>query len=348
MKTEVNLPNNVLDWVEYWASQYKEKWLKQNDDEAVLFYEQGMLFCEQEKSNLYNPNKAAKFFLMASNIGYIPAMYELSILVLYGIIEKEQLEAYEYTLKAIEVNYPPACYVLGKFYEQGIVVESNIEKACECYLASAELGYSISQYALGRIYDQIFKQSKTAEYWYLKSIVNGYFHACYDLGYMYWEGRGKGVPYFEEYETINRNYYTAAQLFRRGVSENISSCYYPLGLCYQYGHGVEEDIETAIMLYQKGVEENDMEACCHLAELYADGIKGLLDPNIYEAIHLFEKGAELGDESCMTNLGYLYLEGSVYLTETTDIIDKEKAIYWFKKAAELGDETAEAKLEELC
>ena len=102
------------------------------------------------------------------------------------------------------------------------------------------------------------------------------------------------------------------------------------------------------MLYQKGVEENDMEACCHLAELYADGIKGLLDPNIYEAIHLFEKGAELGDESCMTNLGYLYLEGSVYLTETTDIIDKEKAIYWFKKAAELGDETAEAKLEELC
>jgi TPR repeat protein len=87
-------------------------------------------------------------------------MYELSILVLYGIIEKEQLEAYEYTLKAIEVNYPPACYVLGKFYEQGIVVESNIEKACECYLASAELGYSISQYALGRIYDQIFKQSK--------------------------------------------------------------------------------------------------------------------------------------------------------------------------------------------
>ena len=294
------------------------------------------------------PNKAAKFFLMASNIGYIPAMYELSILMLYGIIEKEQLEAYEYTLKAIEVNYPPACYVLGKFYEQGIVVESNIEKACECYLASAELGDSRSQYALGRIYDNIFKQSKTAEYWYLKSIVNGYFHACYDLGYMYWEGRGKGIPYFEEYETINRNYYTAAQLFRRGVSENISSCYYPLGLCYQYGHGVEEDIETAIMLYQKGVEENDMEACCHLAELYADGIKGLLDPNIYEAIHLFEKGAELGDESCMTNLGYLYLEGSVYLTETTDIIDKEKAIYWFKKAAELGDETAEAKLEELC
>ena len=50
----------------------------------------------------------------------------------------------------------------------------------------------------------------------------------------------------------------------------------------------------------------------------------------------------------MTNLGYLYLEGSVYLTETTDIIDQEKAIYWFKKAAELGDETAEAKLEELC
>ena len=94
-------------------------------------------------------------------------MYELSILVLYGIIEKEQLEAYEYTLKAIEANYPPACYVLGKFYEQGIVVESNIEKACECYLASAELGDSRSQYALGRIYDNISKQSKTAEYWYL-------------------------------------------------------------------------------------------------------------------------------------------------------------------------------------
>lgn len=351
MNTEINLSNDFLNWDEYWASQYKEKWLKNNDDEAVLLFEQGMLYSKEEDSSLYNPNKAAKFLKMASNIGYVPAMYELSFILFYETDNKEnnQIEAYEYTLKAVEANYPPAYYMLGKFYENGIVIEFDIEKACECYLISAELGDNVSQYALGRIYDQIFKQSKKAEYWYQRSIINGFYHAYFALGDMYYIGRGENVPYFEEYETINRNYYTAAQLFRKGVSENISSCYCPLGRCYEYGHGVEEDITMAIMLYRKGVDANDSDACERLGEHYADGIEGILEPNVNEAIHLFEKGAELGNERCMTSLGYLYLEGEGgFVSKYPEIIDKQKGIYWLKKAAELGDETALTKLEELC
>ena len=340
------------NWDTYYASLYKKEWLESYDDEAVLLYEQACLYNDKyDNPEQYNPEKAIKYFKMSAAMGYAPAMYEAGDLLLnaaedLGVNYDE--DAYKYTLKAIEVNYIPAYQTLAHFYENGIVVDMNLEKACEYYTICAERGESYSQFFLGIIYDEKLKQSKAAEYWYTKAIIHGNYLACLTLGQMYELGRGKGTIMYKDYETIEKNEYTAAQLYKKAVQEGIKGSYYRLASCYENGIGVEVNIGIAIQLYKKGIEEKDSWACLDLALLYGEGKEGVVKPNIQEAIRLFELGAEFGNDDCMYELGCLYLYGELDPDhEYPNLIDREKGVYWMQKAAELGNEEAAYGIENL-
>jgi len=47
--------------------------------------------------------------------------------------------------------------------------------------------------------------------------------------------------------------------------------YYRLGLCYQYGTGVDRDLKMAIDLYQKGVAQGSDSAMVALAKILESG-----------------------------------------------------------------------------
>ena len=342
----------VNQWDTYYANSYKKEWLETYDDEAVLLYEQACLYNDKyDNPEQYNIEKSIKYFKMSAAMGYAPAMYEVGNLLLnaaedLGVNYDE--DAYKYTLKAIEVNYIPAYYTLAKFYENGIVVEMDLEKACEYYTICAERGDGVSQFILGRIYDERLKKSKVAEYWYSKSIISGMYVACFLLGNIYRDGRGKGSIMYKDYETVEKNEYTAAQLYKKAVQEGIKDSYQSLAHCYENGIGVEVNIGIAIQLYKKAIDKKDSWACHELAFLYGKGKEGIVEANIKEAIRLFELGAELGCDDCMYELGCLYLYGELDLDhEYPNLIDREKGLYWLNKAAELGNEDAAYSIENL-
>lgn len=339
-------------WDTYYANSYKKEWLESYDDEAILLYEQAYSYNDKyDNPEQYNIEKAIKYFKMSAAMGYAPAMYELANLLLHaaedlGVNYDE--DAYKYTVKAIEVNYIPAYVILAEFYENGILVDMDLEKACEYYTICAEEGDGYSQFSLGRIYDEKLKKSKAAEYWYSKSIISGFYYACFQLGMIYQYGRGKGTIMYKDHETVEKNEYTAAQLYKRAVQEGIKDSYNQLAQCYENGIGVEVNIPIAIQLYKKGIDEKDSCACHNLAQLYGTGKDGLIERNIHEAISCYELGAELGDDECMYELGWLYFDGTFDLDNVyPDIIDRQKGLYWFYKAAELGNEEAISTLEDL-
>lgn len=287
----------VNKWDTYYANSYKKEWLETYDDEAVLLYEQACLYNDKyDNPEQYNPEKAIKYFKMSAAMGYAPAMYEAGYLLLNAVEDlgvNYDEDAYKYTLKAIEVNYIPAYYTLAKFYENGIAVKMDLEKACEFYTICAERGDSVSQFYLGQLYDIRLKKSKLAEYWYSKSIISGEYDACILLGNIYRDGRGKGTIMNKDYETVEKNEYIAAQLYKKAVQEGIKGSYQSLAHCYENGIGVEVNIAIAIQLYKKGIDEKDSWACHELALLYGKGKEGIVEPNIQEAIRLFELGLNL-------------------------------------------------------
>ena len=69
---------------------------------------------------------------------------------------------------------------------------------------------------------------------------------------------------------------------------------YSLGLCYEFGDGIEKDMEDAAKWYRKSAEEECESAMYRLGLCYGKGEGVEKSPT--EAVKWFKKAAELGDE----------------------------------------------------
>lgn len=140
------------------------------------------------------------------------------------------LKSYEAdTLKEADFKgprYAGDLYDVGYTHDDGSIAAPDYVKAEQCYLRASE--------GNGRTFDGT---------------------SCYKLGTYYEEGR----------EDIEQDYAKAAQYYEKAVSDKnvhatmlgIPQTYLSLGRFYEYGQGVEKNVEKAISYYHKALEAAD-------------------------------------------------------------------------------------------
>src|SRR6185312_570848 len=101
-----------------------------------------------------------------------------------------------------------------------------------------------------------------------------------------------------------------------------------LGVCYENGIGVEQNIQKAVKLYQKAAEQGDARALNILGFCYENGTG--VEKYIQKAVELYQKAAEQGDADAQFSLGVCYENG----TGVEQNI--QKAVELYQKAAKQG------------
>lgn len=138
-----------------------------------------------------------------------------------------------------------------------------------------------------------------------------------------------------------------------------------LGICYEYGRGVEENINAAVLWYKKSAEQGCAAGQTDLAMCYLDGKGVPQDEDL--AIKWLEKAAEQGywiaQQTLITVSRYSgttdlqkaaktgdpkaqYELGKYYMTFMA-VPYYEEAVEWFTKAAKQGHEQAQMELAQI-
>ena len=81
-----------------------------------------------------------------------------------------------------------------------------------------------------------------------------------------------------------------------------------LGVCYEYGKGVEKNFVEAVKWYRKAAEQGEDDAQVALGKFYATG-KGV-EKDFVEGVKWFRKAAEQGDAGGQHMLGVCYANGT--------------------------------------
>lgn len=109
-----------------------------------------------------------------------------------------------------------------------------------------------------------------------------------------------------------------------------------LGLCYEKGLGVEENVERAVEYYKKSVEQEDGNGLYNLADCYMSGYGVPQDDK--KVVELIEKAVKVGNEDAMIALANFYKNGELLQK------DEKKAFALFEKAARKGVATGQLEL----
>ena len=107
---------------------------------------------------------------------------------------------------------------------------------------------------------------------------------------------------------------------------------YDLGVRYQRGDGVKQDIKRAVKWWEKSAERDYAPALYNLGVAYAQGIGAR--KNASKAIAYYEKAAEGRFAPAEYNLGVIYLNGELVQK------DLKRALFWYNAAASHGHKEA--------
>lgn len=279
--------------------------------------------------------------------------YALGMLYYTGTgVEKDEDLANDYfkqnyrvLLMEAESKDPVSIHILGTYYYYGFSVQRYIFKAIEWFLKASELGYSDSQYMLGMIYETIGEdenQIETAIKYYKLAAAQDHPYAQYALGIIALEKEDyhKAEQYLEAaaYQHYGLAAYTLAKIYHEkypkqplkafdwfmiaAKQDHSEACYY-VGLYYQNGKGVKQDIKQAVYWYEKAAIKKDKDALYHLAMIL------IRQPEKdFELIaKLLEQAAVLEHPNAQYNLAVMYQKGDG--VKQSD----QKALYWYEKAA---------------
>ncbi|MEC4112771.1 tetratricopeptide repeat protein [Myroides pelagicus] len=310
-----------------------------------------------------DPVKAREYFEKGA-LGEQPlaeSVYHLGRCYRYGIGgEEDHVKAMELFEQALELGFVDANVDIALAYEEGTCgKESNPQEAIKYMSIAAEAGINYAQYKLGSYYlfgydmDVNLEEGKK---WLMSAVDNGSPLAMLTMGDYYLYGYEPETVYDPAFE-----FYKGAE--ERGyISEG-------LGICYQYGVGVEKDETLAYSCYTRAAERGYDSATYRLAQCYYFGIG--TDKDRVEAFHYFKEVADRGNIDAAGYVGIMLVSGDgveqdaeygvSYLIQAADA-DNDLAQYelancylkgegveqsddlameWYSKAAENGNEDAQ-------
>ncbi|MCD8285773.1 MAG: sel1 repeat family protein, partial [Clostridia bacterium] len=205
------------------------------------------------------------------------------------------------------------------FGEKG--VKQDTQKGLEWIEKGADAGDAVGLKILGDIYEEgtfVEKDPDIAREYCVRAADAGDPDMQYEMAIHYLKGEGI-EPSRETFTKAMDWLHIAAN------QRHPKACMFLAG-AYEGGHGVEQNDETALVLYLTAANGGIADAYADAGMCYLEG-RGT-DEDDEEAVRCFEAGAEAGSLLCMTNLGISYHEGSGVKRNL------KKAFKCFKQAAD--------------
>ena len=221
-------------------------------------------------------------------------------------------------------EYADAQYQLGLYYQNGRIVNKDLEQAVYWFRKAAEQGNAKAQNNLGWCYGNgrgVEKDYKQAVYWYHKSAKQGFAPAQYNLGWCYDNGRG-----------VERDFKQAVYWYRRAAEQGHAQAKHMLnkqkGNAAKYRAYSENSDETLYRILN-AANLGNAQAQFMLGNCYSKGIG--MAQNHQLAVYWYQRAAEQGHADAQGELGACYYMG-IGVEK-----DNEKAIYWLRKSAAQGN-----------
>ena len=132
------------------------------------------------------------------------------------------------------------------------------------------------------------------------------------------------------------DYKTAYKLILPLANKGFAQAQYNLGVMYEKGKGVKENLKKAKKWFQFAAEQGVVKAQYNLGLMYGKG-KGV-NRDYKEAVRWYLRAAEKGYSKAQTNLGWMYEKGKGVPR------DDQKAAKWYQLASDQGVAKAQEKL----
>lgn len=217
---------------------------------------------------------------------------------------------------------PEALYAEGLRYHEGDGVVQDYARAAALMEQAAEAGLPDAQAYLGGYYFTglgVERDLALALQWLEAAARSGDPAHLHDLA--------------QVLESNAATLARAVDLYERAVAAGHGPSMVSLGVLYQEGKGVAQDIDRARTLYEGPAADGNGRALNNLGLLYVRGTG--VDQDYGHAAQLFAAAAERGVQEAMTNLGVLYENGfGVPLDEA-----RAAALYRMAAGAETGLDT---------
>ncbi|WP_167354863.1 SEL1-like repeat protein [Pseudoalteromonas luteoviolacea] len=297
----------------------------QNYEQAITLYEQGAQLQDAQSihnlASLYNEGlgveqdrrKALVLFEQAANLGNRFSAFHLADAYFYGDGKAQSKDlALEYYLLSAKAGYAPSFCKAAE-----VVLVQSWTLAKSYFFEGAKLGQQDCLINLVR--GMRFNREKDLPVVeVLKSFANrNDVMAVEELGKTYQNGDFGELISFD----------TAKLYYLRAGALGSGSAMARLGVLYEQGELVEQNLERAAALYARAADSGSALGKNNLATFYLNGV--VVKKNKSKAEALYEQAAKDNHIAAMLNLGDLYLdkgeEGGL-----------EKACALFKKAHELG------------
>ena len=162
-------------------------------------------------------------------------------------------KAFSLFQKAATEGYAPAQFLVGSFYEGGVVVVKSDSEAVSWYRKSAEMDDPAGAHALGLAYltgKGIEKNVNEGFRWTKYAAENGNFAAQFTLGSLYANGTG----------TSHQNEVEAHAWIRVSAESGYAPSQRILGKIYLTGMGVRKDERQGFDWLEKAAKQGDSEA----------------------------------------------------------------------------------------
>lgn len=294
-------------WTELRTSKNAETFLKELVDNS-------------NKIDDYFSSDDNRYFQKLCNV-YLTAnnLTELGRLCLQVGIYINAESAVKYYLKEADLNKAEAQYRIAQYYR----INGNYEEAFKWYMKAAEQGYTKAK----EILCEIDKRRKAKEKFetLCKDADQGDMESQFELAEYYYTGNDK--------INIEQNYLEAVKWYRRAAEYGHGFSLYRLGYCYQFGYGLDKDLDKAMKCYRKALDNGYEQAKEPLNKL-EECNKAKENREKFEALL---RDAKCGDMEAQYNLGEHYFTNKNY----------EEAEKWYKQACDLGYDKAKAALERL-
>jgi len=137
-----------------------------------------------------NYSEAFKWFNRAANQGAALGQYYVSKSYVQGRgVGQDESEAFRWMQKAAK-KYGSAVYSLGVYYEKGIGVKADFDKALHQYRKAAQQGIPGGQVALGLFHLEVKKDYSEAAKWFQRAANQGNSQGQHNMGFLYDNGYG--------------------------------------------------------------------------------------------------------------------------------------------------------------
>ncbi|MCD7929884.1 MAG: hypothetical protein LUH15_00075 [Tannerellaceae bacterium] len=335
------------------AREYYAKAISLNSDFARI--ELGTM-CVYGEGEDRDAEKGLTLFSEAAANNYSPGHYFLGLAYKrgWGVAENPD-KSFEHFQTAAGAGHIWAHVELGLCYDQAYGVERDKAKALECMLRAAEKNIPFAQYKAGEYYlygnDKVTVNYEEALQWLTKAAGNNYPNAFLELGNYYFYRYNKTNEPEKSYEFfekaarsgcineglglclqwgygVEKNEGEGFKYLLKGAEDGYIRAMFYTGRCYMYGIGIQENHEEAFRWFNQAAGYN------HLFSIYFKG-RMLVEgdgtpPDIEEGVECIKRAAERGNRDAMYELANYYLLGKGVAA------DDETAWEWFEKAAAKG------------